>query len=200
MVPTLRILSRTFHLVVLFAVLLAGCDGSGGNGDAPDPEPAEPQFNLTGNWSMGEPIDCEFSNLEGLLEALLAAVLDNPEFLADQTGNELEENNLESDLSAVTSNEFHVDQLGNDLEVTFESNDGSDAQLHGTIIGDQVHFSQSEERDLQALKVDLHTEIRGTVRDEDRMVLTQESDWAVQIHDSEPVTGEINCTFHATRN
>ena len=36
--------------------------------------------------------------------------------------------------------------------------------------------------------------------DEDRMVLTQESDWAVQIHDSGPVTGEINCTFHATRN
>jgi hypothetical protein len=187
-------------LVVLFAVLLAGCDGSGGNGDAPDREPAEPQFDLTGYWSMGEPIDCEFSNLEGLLEALLAAVLDNPEFLTDQMGNELEQNDLESDLSAVTSNEFHIDQMGNDLEVTFESNDGSDAQLHGTIIGDQVHFSQSEERDLQALKVDLHTEIRGTVRDEDRMVLTQESDWVVQIHDREPVTGEINCTFHATRN
>ena len=197
MAPTLRILCRTFHLVVLCAVLLAGCDGGG---DAPEPAEPEPQFDLTGYWSMGEPIDCEFSNLEGLLETLLAAVLDNPEFLTDQTGDELEQNDLESDLSAVTSNEFHVDQMGNDLEVTFESNDGSDAQLHGTIIGDQVHFSQSEERDLQALKVDLHTEIRGTVLDEDRMVLTQESDWAVQIHDSEPVTGEINCTFHATRN
>ena len=197
---TLRILSRTFHLVVLFAVLLAGCDGSGGNSNPTDPKPAEPQFNLTGNWSMGEPTDCEFSNLEGLLEALLVAVLDNPEFLADQTGNELEENELESNLSAMTSNEFHIDQMGNDLEVTFESNDGSDAQLHGTIIGDQVHLNQSEERDLLALKVDLHTEIRGTVRDEDRMVLTQESDWAVQIQGSEPVTGEINCTFHATRN
>ena len=197
MAPIFRILSRTFHLAVLFAVLLAGCDGSGG---APDPEPAEPQFDLTGNWRMEEPIDCEFSNLEGLLEALLAAVLDNPELFTDQMSNELEQNDLESDLSAVTSNEFHVDQMGNDLEVTFESDDGSDVQLHGTIIGDQVHFSQSEERDLQALKVDLHTEIRGTVHDENRMVLTQESDWAVQIQDSEPVTGEINCTFHATRN
>ena len=144
----LSILSRTFHLVVLFAVLLAGCDRGVRDGDSPGPEPAAPQFDLTGNWSMGEPIDCEFSNLEGLLEALLVAVLDNPEFLADQTGNELEENELESNLSAMTSNEFHIDQMGNDLEVTFESNDGSDAQLHGTIIGDQVHFSQSEERDL----------------------------------------------------
>ena len=43
----------------------------------------------------------EFSNLEGLLETLLAAVLDNPEFLTDQTGDELEQNDLESDLSAV---------------------------------------------------------------------------------------------------
>ena len=82
----LSILSRTFHLVVLFAVLLAGCDGSGGNGNLTDPEPAEPQFNLTGNWSMGEPIDCEVSNLEGLLEGLFAALLDNPEFLTDQMG------------------------------------------------------------------------------------------------------------------
>ena len=58
----------------------------------------------------------------------------------------------------------------------FEGSDGSDARLHGTIRGDQVHFSQSEERGLQGLKVDLHTEIRGTVLDEDRMVLTQESE------------------------
>ena len=193
--PTLWILCRTFHLVVLCAVLLAGCDG---RGDAP--EPAEPQFDLTGYWSMGEPVGCEFANLEGLLEALLAAVLDNPELLADQTGDELEQNDLESDLSAVTSDEFRVDQMGNDLEVTFEGNDGSDARLRGTITGDQVRFSQSEERDLQALKVDLHTEISGTVLDEDRMVLAQESDWAVQIQDSEPVTGGIDCTFHATRN
>ena len=54
----------------------------------------------------------------------------------------------------MTSNEFRVDQMGNDLEVAFESNDGSDAQLQGAIIGDQVNFSQSEERDLQALKVE----------------------------------------------
>ena len=198
MAPILRILSRTVHLVALFAVLLAGCDGSGGSGNAPDP--AEPQFDLTGDWRMGEPIDCEFSNLEGLLEAFLTAVLDNPEFLPGETGNDLEQNGLESDLSAVTSDEFHVDRMGNDLEVTFEDPDGLDVQVYGTITGDQVRLSQSEERDLQALKLDLHTEINGTVLDEDRMVLTQESDWAVQTADGEPVTGEIGCTFHATRN
>ena len=143
---------------------------------------------------------CNWANLEGLLEALLVAVLDSPESLTDQVGSDPEQEELESDLSAATSNEFHIDQMGNDLEITFESTDGSDAQLNGTIISDQVHFSQSEQRGLQTLEVNLHTEIRGTVLDEDRMVLTQESDWAVLIHDSEPVTGEINCTFHATRN
>ena len=200
MAPIPRILSRTVHLVVLFAVLLAGCDGSGGSGDAPDPEPAEPQFDLTGDWRMGEPIDCEVSNLEGLLEAFLAAVLDNPDFLPDEMDNDLQQNGLESRLSAATSDEFHVDQMGNDLEVTFEDPDGLDVQVHGTITGDQVHLSQSEERDLQALRLDLYTEISGTVLDEDRMVLTQESDWAVQTADGEPVAGEIDCTFHATRN
>lgn len=72
--------------------------------------------------------------------------------------------------------------------------------MHGTITGDQVRLSQSEERDLQALTLDLHTEISGTVLDEDRMVLTQESDWTVQIPDGEPITGGIDCTFHAMRN
>ena len=149
---------------------------------------------------MGEPIDCELSNLEGLLEALLAAVLESPELFADQMDSDLEQYDLESDLSAVTSNEFHIDQMGSDLEVTFENTDGSGAQLQGTITGNQVHFSQSEERRLHTFTMDLHTEIRGTVLDQDRMVLTQESEWAVQIPDGEPVTGEIDCTFHAARN
>ena len=199
MIPITPILSRMFRLIVLFAVLLAGCDRDGSNGDSRGPDPAEPQFNLTGYWSPTEPIDCEISNLEGLLEALLVAVLDSPEFHTDQMGNDLEADELESDLSAVMNSEFHIDQMGNDLEITLESTDGSEVQLHGTIIGDQVRFSQSEERRLQALEVDIHTEVRGTVFDEDRMVLTQESDWTVQIQDGEPVTGEIICTFHAAR-
>ena len=198
MMPVPRTLFRASRLLVLSAaVLLAGCDGGGGSAG---PEPAEPQFDLTGDWRMGEPVDCEISNLEGLLEALFAAVLDDPEFLPDEMGDDLEQADFGSDLSAVTSDEFHVDQMGNDLEVTFEGPDGSDVQVHGTITGDQVRLSQSEERDLQAVKLDLHTEISGTVLDEDRMVLTQESDWTLQIPDGEPIAGGIDCTFHATRN
>ena len=193
MMPIIPILSHTFRLIVLLAVLLAGCDSSG-------PVPAEPQFDLTGYWSAAEPVDCEISNLEGLFEALLVAVLESPEFPTDQMGSDLERDELESDLSAVTSSEFHIDQMGSDLEITFESPDSLDVQLHGTIMGDQVRFSQSEERRLQTFGVDLYTEVRGTVLGEDRMVLTQESDWTVQVQDSEPVTGEIVCTFHAERN
>ena len=181
-------------------MLVAGCDGIGGSSDSPASEPAEPRFDLTGSWNMGELIDCEFSNLEGLLEALFATALADPEFLVDEMGSELEPTDLESDLSAVMSDEFHVDQMGNDLEVTYESPDGSDVQVNGTITGDQVHLIQSEQQDLQTLKLDLHTEISGTVLDEDRMSLRQESDWAVQVPGGEPVTGEIDCTFHATRN
>ena len=62
MTPMLRVLFRASRLLVLSAVLLAGCDGGGGS---PAPEPAEPQFDLTGHWRMGEPVDCEVSNLEG---------------------------------------------------------------------------------------------------------------------------------------
>ena len=198
--PIPRILSRTYRLVVLFAVLLAGCDGGGGRGHSPGPQPAEPAFNLTGYWRMGEPIDCEFSNLEGLLEALFVAALESPELFTDPMDSDLEQSDLESDFSAVTSNEFHIDQMGSDLVATFESTDGSGGHLQGTIVGDQVQFSQSEERRLHTFEMDLHTEIRATVLDQDRMVLTQESDWAVQIPDGEPVTGGIDCTFHATRN
>ena len=117
-----------------------------------------------------------------------------------ERADDLQSNNLESDLSAVTSDEFHVDQIGNNLEVTFEDAEGSDVQVHGTITGDQVRLSQSEERDLRTSTLDLQTEIRGTVLDEDRMVLTQQSVWTVQIQDSEPVTGQVDCTFHAARN
>ena len=193
-----RILSSALGMAVLFAMLLAGCDGDGGGSS--DPEPAEPQFDLTGYWTMGEPADCEFDNLEGLLGALFEAVLDSPEFVADGMDGDLEQSDLESGLSAVTSNEFHVAQMGNDLEVTFEDADGSEVRVHGTINGDQLHLSQSEARDLHTLRLDLHTEFSGTVLDEDRLVLTQESDWAVQATDGEPVTGGISCTFHATRN
>jgi len=192
MMPIRRIPFPTLAMAVLFAMLLAGCDG--------DREAAEPRFDLTGSWTTGEPADCEFDNLEGLLGALFEAVLDNPEFAADGMGGDLEQGDLESDLSAVTSNAFHLEQVGNDLEVTFEDADGSEVRVHGTITGDRVHLSQSETRDLHTLTVDLHTEFNGTVLDEDRLVLTQESDWAVRVTDGEAVTGGVSCTFHATRN
>ena len=238
MTSVLRILSRAFHLVVFIAVLLAGCDGSGGS---PGTQLAEPQFDLTGHWRTEEPVDCEessdledlqeaelegllealfavvlddpeflagemgsdpqeFSDLEGLLEALFAAALGSPEILPDEMGDDLEPNELESDLSAVTSDEFRIDQTGNDLEVTLEGLDGSEARQHGTITGNQVRISHSEELDLQGLKLDLRTEISGTVVDEDRMDLTQESEWVLQIPDGKPIAGESDCTFHATRN
>lgn len=228
--------SRALHLVVLVAVLLAGCDSGG----APGPGAAETQFDLTGYWSLDEPLDCEISNLEGLPEtllALLAAALDSPEFPAGETGSGLQpdgpeaalegpletlfallaavlessefpadptsgsvdRDDLESDLFAATSNEFHLEQMGNDLVAAFESADGSVARWHGTLMGDQLHFSQSEEEDLETFRVTLHTEITGTVLDADRMELTDQSDWTLQIPGSEPITGEVSCTHHATR-
>ena len=205
MMPVLPIRFRTFLFVVLSAVLFAGCDQDGSNGNSPGPEPAEPHFDLTGYWSL-EPIDCEFSNLEVLLEALLVAGLETPEFpvldgLAEALpAIDLEQEDLESDLPAGTDSEFHIHQTGNDLEIAFEDIDGSDVQVHGTIIGDQIRFSQSEELVLQPLEVELRTEVRGTVLNEDRMALAQESDWSVRIPDGEPEMGTIDCTHHATRN
>ena len=91
MSPIRRVLFHAVHWAALFAVLLAGCDGSGGSRSAPDPGPDEPQFDLTGTWRLGEPVDCEFTNPEGLLEALFAAVLDDPEFLAGEVGDDLQQ-------------------------------------------------------------------------------------------------------------
>jgi len=78
------------------------------------------------------------------------------------------------------SPEFLPDLMRSALEVTFESTHGPDVQLHGTIIADQANFSQSLQL-LQTSEVDLCAEIRGTMLGEHRMVLTQESDWAVLI-------------------
>ena len=157
---------------------------------------------------MGEAFDCEFINREGLLQALFSAPFGDPEFVPDEMGGDLERDDLGPGPSAVTDDEFHIDQMGNDLEVTFEGADGLEVQVQGTITGDEVHFIHSEEQELQTLeldvlqilKLDVHTEISGTVLGEDRMVLRQESDWALQVPDGEPVTGEVDCTFHATRN
>jgi hypothetical protein len=196
------ILSRTLRLIVVFALLLAGCDSS-------RPTPDAPQFDLTGYWSPAEPIACEFSNLNDLLEAFLVAALGG-EFHGEQMVDDAEEYGIEgefnAELSAATlsvaalsvaamDSEFRIEQMGNDLEIT----DDSDVQLHGTIIGDQVRFSHSEEQHLEALRVDIYTEVRATVLDEDRMALILESDLTVQIQDGEPVTSDIMCTFHAVR-
>lgn len=199
MTSTVPILSRMFRLIVLLAVLLAGCDRDDSGDAAAGSDPAEAQFDLTGDWIPTEPIDCEFSNLEGLLEALLVAAFESPDFLTEEMDNNLQEGDLESDLSAVVDSEWHIDQIGDDLEMTLESPEGSDVQLHGTVMGDQVHLSQSEEQRLQAFQVHLHTEISGTVLDEDRMVLTQASDLTLQTQDGEAVSGEISCTLHAAR-
>ena len=199
MVSTRRIPFRTLHLAVLVAVLLAGCDGGGGSGDAGGPVGAGPQFDLTGTWSMGEPTNCEFVNQTGLYEALLGAALDSPEFVGDDLGGDLEGNGDGLDLSAVTGDEFHIAQTGSDLAVTYEDDDGTEVRVHGTLSGDQVRFIQSEERALQTLSLDVYTEVSGTVLDDDRMALRQESEWSVRIPGGESVTGTVDCSFRATR-
>ena len=190
MMPMHRILSSTLGMAVLFAMLLAGCDG--------DREAAEPRFDLTGSWTTGEPEDCE--NQEDLEDALLAAFLEHAEFGAGDAGDDLEDEDAEPLLPGVGGDAFHIDQVGNDLEVTYEGDDGTDVQVHGTLSGDQVHFIQEEAQDLQGLRLELVTEMSGTVLDDDRLELRQETEWSLHMPGAEPVMGTFHCTFDAMRN
>ena len=196
MMVTMPILSRAFWLLALLALLgllLGGCDRGGGGA-------AEPRFDLSGYWIPTEPIDCEFGSLADPLKALLVAVLDNAELLTEEMGGDLEEGDLPPDPWAAVNSEWYVEQTGHDLEITLESGDGSDIRLHGTIVGDQVRISRTDEARLPAFDLEVRTEIDGTVLDEDRMVLTLGSDLTVHVQDGDPVTGGISCTFHAARD
>ena len=166
-----------FRLIalVLSVFILAGCGGGGEGGEGERP-PAPPEYDLTGVWDVVVPVDCTivsadlFANEAAQLEYLL-------------------ESELLNDLGA------RISQMGNDLElVSIESG----IRIDGTISGDQIQTTYSEQRMLGGYEIDIYGEGEGTVLNADRIAFTEEGNITFEL-DGEMATIGVVCSYHAVR-
>ncbi|MDE0206921.1 MAG: hypothetical protein OXP66_12960 [Candidatus Tectomicrobia bacterium] len=159
--------------IVLLGLTLNGC-GSGG-----DREPfellQEPEFDLTGRW-VTTAIDCVSFSTE----------------LADF---ELEELDGHLEYETLQSPGTRVVQLGNDLALTDLE---TGRQWDGTISGDQIRYSDSDQRDIGGLQFEAYLEAEGTVLEETLIVGTHDMDWTFEF-DGRTVTGGTLCTGRMKR-
>ena len=170
-------LFRTPHLIVLVLLvfILTGCGGGGGEGGGDEPV-VSPQYDLTGHWITGDPVDCTilsadlFANEIAALELLLESeLLDSLGSRVIQTGNDLEIISLESGL-----------------------------RVDGTISGNQIRYAYSEERMLGEFEVDIYGEAEGTVLNANRIAVTEDATLTLEAQ-GQRVTVGILCTSHSVR-
>ena len=159
--------------VGLLILTLIGC---GGSGDREPFEPLEePEFDLTGRWLTTEISCISFSS-------------DIPPFELANLDRQLEYETLQSPGTRIV-------QMGNDLAFTdLETGDQGD----GTISGDQVHYSDSDQRDLGGLDFDAYLEAEGTVLEEGLIAGAYEMEWTFKV-DGTTITGGTECTVRLRR-
>ena len=88
-----------------------------------------------------------------------------------------------------------INQMGNDLEfINLESG----LRVEGTISGNQIRSTYSEERMLGGFKIDIYGETEGTVLNADRIALTEEANLTAEF-EGEMVTIGVLCSYHAVR-
>ena len=167
--------SSRLIVIALFVFILVGCGGGGGEGGGDEPL-VTPEYDLTGYWGIVEPVSCTtvsadlFENKLAEFNSLLeSALLDGLGSRVIQMGNDLESINLESGL-----------------------------RVDGTISGNQIRSTYSEERMLGGFEIDVYGETEGTVLNADRIALTEEVNLTVEL-EGEMVTIGVLCSYHAVR-
>ena len=161
-------------VVALSVLILAGCGGGGAGGG--DRRLAPPEYDLTGHWKIVEPVTC----------TTISTVL---------SANEAEElkSFLESEL--LGASESRVVQMGNDLEFI---DLGSGRRVDGTLSGDQIQATYSEQLMLGGFEIDIYGETEGTVLNADRLALTEEVNITLELEGVMVAAGAI-CSYHAVR-
>lgn len=85
--------------------------------------------------------------------------------------------------------------MGNDLELTDLD---SGRRLEGTISGDQLRGTYSEQTVLGGFQIDAYGEAEGTVLNANRIDITEEANITVEL-DEETVTIGAVCSYHGQR-
>ena len=75
---------------------------------------------------------------------------------------------------------------------------GSGLRVDGTISGNQIRSTYSEQRMLGGFEIDIYGETEGTVLNTDRIALTEEANITVEL-EGEMVTIGVLCSYHAVR-
>ena len=159
--------------VGLLILALSGC---GGGGDREPLEPLEePEFDLTGRWLTTEISCISFSS-------------DLPPVDLADLDRQLEYETLQSPGTRIV-------QMGNDLAFTDLE---TGRQVDGTISGDQVHYSDSDQRELGGLGFDAYLEAEGTVLEEGLIAGAYEMEWTFKV-DGTTITGGTECTARLQR-
>ena len=162
-------------VVVVFVSLLAGCGGGGGDGESGRP-PESPEYDLTGVWNFALPSDCTILS-------------------ADLFPNEAAQFELLLESELANSLGSRISQMGNDLEiVSIESG----VRIDGTISGDLIRTTYSEQRMLGGYQIDIYGEGEGTVLNANRIAFTEEGNITVEL-DGEMATIGAVCSYHAVR-
>ena len=158
--------------IAMMVLVLAGCGGGGGG----DGEPLEPpEFDLTGRWVATE-VDCTSDS-------------------SDVPQSELARFDAEYEASVLYGSGLRVIQMGNDLEITYLDDD---TQVDGTISGDQIRYTVSEQQTIGDFDVSMQVEAEGTALDADRVVITLELDWTFRVQ-GRSITGDTSCTGRLMR-
>ena len=161
---------------IAIALLILTLSGCGGSGDREPFEPLEePEFDLTGRW--------------------LTTAIDCVSFSSDLLQIELAELDGQLEYETLQSPGTRVLQMGNDLEFTDLE---TGRQWDGTISGDQVRYTDSEQRELGGVDFDAYLEAEGTVLEEGLIAGTYDLDWAFRV-EGRAITGGTDCTGRLRR-
>lgn len=155
--------------IAMMVLVLAGCGGGDG-------EPLEPpEFDLTGRWVATE-VDCTSFSTH-LPQGALAELDGQLEYEILQDPG------------------VRVRQTGNDLEITY-LDDGT--QVDGTISGDQIRYTVSEQQTLAGFAIDVYLEAEGTALDADTIAGTENLELTLEA-EGEAVTISTVCTGRLMR-
>ena len=161
-------------VVALSVFILAGC-GSDDSDDASAPEALE--YDLTGSWNVAEEsIGCRIvsSDSPDTPDSVLAGLIES---------------------SLLEPVETRVVQMGNDFTIT---NPFTTTQTNGTISGDQVRFTFSEQIMLATYTVDTYIEYEGTVKNADLIAVTDMGSYTLTTP-VDMVAIEASCSFEMVR-
>jgi len=160
-------------IAVLTALVLCGCSG----GDSESPAP--PAYDLTGEWQLAGPMDCEASGSADDVTFELS-------ISAAEMGDEV----------------LHIVQTGDNLTLTAivdtATEPDEEETVHGTIAGSRFSAALSEQVTEEGVELDLFLEIEGTVLDADRIAMTHEATLAWQ-EQGETATLVSSCAYSLTR-